>query len=248
MAARHAVSGQSTVTPKATTGIVKAIRQLRVARERAVKSRSTAMLQRGDVMLTAPGELREELAALKTLTATTARCQRLRPDSTRLNDPFDAATLALRSLARRIALLDAEIAELDTHLTALVATATPRTTARLGVSIGHAGRLRVTAGQNIDRLRGDGAFAARCGASPIPVASGTRGRHRLNPGGDRPANRALDMIAVCRLRYCPTTRADADRRTTDGTTKNEIMRCLKRYIAREVFATLREDLRSLSVP
>jgi transposase len=219
MAARHALSGQSTVTPKATTGIVEAIRQLRVARESAVKSRSTAMLQLGDVILTAPGELREELALAKTLKAKAARCQRLRPDSTRLNDPFDAAKLALRSLARRIALLDAEIAELDTHLTALVATAAPRTTELLGVSTGHAGQLLVTAGQNIDRLRGECAFAALCGASPNPVASGKRGRHRLNPGGDRQANRALHMIAVCRLRYCPKTRAYADRRTTEGKTK-----------------------------
>lgn len=123
LAARHVLSGASMVTPKTTTGIVEAIRQLRVARESAVKSRSTAMLQLGDVILTAPSELREDLAALKTLTAKTARCQRLRPDSTRLDDPFDAAKFALRSLARRIALLDAEIAELDAHLTALVASA-----------------------------------------------------------------------------------------------------------------------------
>ncbi len=78
------------------------------------------------------------------------------------------------------------------------------------------------------------------------MASGKRGRYRLNPGGDRQANRALHLIAVCRLRYCPRTRDYAARRTTEGKTKKEIMRCLKRYIAREVYATLRDDLRSLS--
>ena len=185
MAARHALSLSDPVTPKQTTGIVEAIRQLRVARESAVKSRSVAMLQLGDLIITAPSGLREQLATRKTLKGQAALCRRLRPDTDHLAEPVNAAKLALRSLARRIALLDEEIAELDTRLTPLVATAAPRTTALLGISTGHAGQLLVTAGQNIDRLRGEGAFAALCGASPTPIASGKRGRYRLNPGGDR---------------------------------------------------------------
>jgi transposase len=246
LAARHALSLVATVTPKQTTGIVEAIRQLRVARDSAVKSRSVAMLQLGDLILTAPSALREQLAARKTLKGKASLCRRLRPDTSRLDDPLNAAKLALRSLARRVVLLDAEIAELDAQLAPLVATAAPRTTALLGISTGHAGQLLLTAGQNIDRLHNEGAFAALCGASPIPVASGKRGRYRLNPGGDRQANRALHLIAVCRLRYCPDTRAYAQRRSTEGKTNKEIMRCLKRYIAREVYATLRDDLRSIS--
>lgn len=246
LAARHALSLRNPVKPKQTTGIVEAIRQLRVARESAVKSRSVAMLQLGDLILTAASELREQLAARKTLKGKAALCRRLRPDTSQLSDPTNAAKLALRSLARRIALLDDEIAELDTQLTPLVAIAAPRTTALLGISTGHAGQLLLTAGQNIDRLKSESAFAALCGASPIPVASGKRGRYRLNPGGDRQANRALHLIAVCRLRYCPRTRAYAERRTTEGKTKKDIMRCLKRYIAREIHTTLRADLRSLS--
>jgi transposase len=109
-----------------------------------------------------------------------------------------------------------------------------------------AGQLLVTAGQNIDRLRSDGAFAALCGASPILASSGRTNRHRLNYGGDRDANRALHMIAVCRLRHCARTRAYAERRTAEGKTKKEIIRCLKRYIAREIYATLSTDLRALS--
>ncbi|HEX8069964.1 MAG TPA: transposase, partial [Pyrinomonadaceae bacterium] len=175
-----------------------------------------------------------------------ALCRRLRPDTRHLSDPVNAAKLALRSLARRIALLSDEIAELDTQLMPLVAAAAPRTTALLGISTGHAGQMLVTAGQNIDRLRSEGAFAALCGASPIPIASGKRGRYRLNPGGDRQANRALHLIAVCRLRYCPKTRAYAQRRTADGKTKKEIMRCLKRYIAREIYQTLMADLAALT--
>jgi transposase len=187
LAARHALSLATTVTPKQTSGIVESIRQLRVAREGAVKSRSAAMLQLGDLILTAPSDLREQLATRKTLKGKAALCRRLRPDAGRLSDPVNAAKVALRSLARRIALLDAEIAELDVRLKPLVATAAPRTTALLGISTGHAGQLMVTAGQNIDRLHSEGAFAALCGASPIPVASGKRGRYRLNPGGDRQA-------------------------------------------------------------
>ena len=246
LAARHALSLASIVTPKQTTGIVEAIRQLRVARDSAIKSRSVATVQLGDLILTAPSELREQLAARKTLKGKAGLCRRLRPDTQSIDSPINAARFALRSLARRITLLDDEIAELDTQLTPLVATAAPRTTALLGISTGHAGQLLLTAGQNIERLHSEGAFAALCGASPVPVASGKRGRYRLNPGGDRQANRALHMIVVCRLRYCPKTRAYAQRRTTEGKTKKEIIRCLKRYIAREVYATLRHDLASLS--
>jgi transposase len=242
LAARHALGLATAVTPKQTTGIVESIRQLRVAREGAVKSRSAAMMQLGDLILTAPSELREQLATRKTRKGKATVCRRLRSDTARLSDPVNAAKLALRSLARRIALLDEEIAELDARLAPLVATAAPRTTALLGISTGHAGQLLLTAGQNIDRLRSEGAFAAICGASPIPVASGKRGRYRLNPGGDRQANRALHLIAVCRLRYCPKTRAYAARRTSEGKTKKEIMRCLKRYIARQAYHALRADL------
>ncbi len=232
------------MTPKQTTGIVEAIRQLRVARESAVKSRSVATVQLGDLILTAPSALREQLATRTSLKGKAALCRRLRPDA--VDRPTGAAKFALRSLARRIAILDDEIAELDTQLRPLVATAAPRTTALLGISTGHAGQLLVTAGENIDRLTSEGAFAALCGASPIPVASGKRGRYRLNPGGDRQANRALHLIAVCRLRYCPRTRAYAARRTTEGKTKKEIMRCLKRYIAREIHRSLRADLADLA--
>jgi transposase len=110
------------------------------------------------------------------------------------------------------------------------------------VGAGHAATLLVTAGQNIERLRYEASFAALCAASPIPVSSGRTDRHRLNYGGDRDANRALHMIAVCRLRHCERTRAYAARRTTEGKTKTEIIRCLKRYIARELYHALVADL------
>jgi transposase len=246
MAARQALSGHATAIPKLTDGIVEAIRQLRLARDSAVKSRTAAFNQLTEMIVTTPDELRQHLAQRKTTRGKTTLCARLRPDLGRLHEPAQAAKLALRSLARRVAELDREIAALDQQLAPLVATAAPRTTQLLAVSTGHAGQLLVTAGQNIDRLHSDGAFAALCGASPIPVSSGRRDRYRLNHGGDRNANRALHMIAVCRLRYCARTRAYAQRRLAEGKTKPEILRCLKRFIARELFHTLSADLADLA--
>src|SRR5690606_16682879 len=109
----------------------------------------------------------------------------------------------------------------------LVRRAAPKTLALLGVGIIHAAQMLITAGQNIDRIHSETAFAHMCGADPIPASSGKTERHRLNPGGDRDANRTLYLIAVVRLRYCPKTRAYANRRTTEGKSKKEIIRCLK---------------------
>jgi transposase len=162
-----------------------------------------------------------------------------------VSEPTHAAKFALRSLAQPIDIFDAEIDGLDSQLEQLVAAATPRTTQLLGIPTGHAGQLLITAGENIHRLHGEASFAALCGASPVPASSGKTTRHRLNPGGDRQANRALHLIAVCRLSYRRRTRADAERRTQEGKSQREIMRCLKRYIAREVYNTLQADLNTL---
>jgi transposase len=163
-----------------------------------------------------------------------------------LRNPWKPAKIALRSVARRIAELDKEIAELDAQLEPLVRRTAPRTVSLFGVGVGHAMQLLVTAGQNIDRLRGDAAFAHLCGADPIPASSGKTLRLRLNPGGDREANSTLHMIAVVRLRYCERTRAYAARRLEEGRGKREVIRCLKRYIAREAYKALREDLAALA--
>jgi transposase len=242
MAARHVLAASRLVIAKDTTGIVEAIRQLRVARDGAVKARSAALNALTGLVITAPEELRRQLLARKTTRARATLCARLRPDHQRLHEPEQAAKAALRSLARRVVDLDTEIKTLDRQLEQLVTQAAPATTARVAVSTGHAGTLLVTAGQNIERLRHDASFAALCGASPIPVSTGRTDRHRLNYGGDRDANRALHMIAVCRLRYCERTRAYAERRTAEGKTKTEIIRCLKRYIARELYHALLADL------
>ena len=246
MAARLFQAGKAKAVPKQTDGIVESIRMLRVARDSAVKSRSAALVQVRDLIITAPQELRDQLSCRKTLRGKAAVCARFRLSARQLRSPSQAAKFALRSTAQRIEALDHEITALDRELEQLVAIAAPRTIGLLGISTGHAGQLLVTAGQNIDRLHGESSFAMLCAASPIPASSGKTTRHRLNYGGDRQANRALHLIAVCRLRYCDRTRAYVNRRTAEGKTHREIMRCLKRYIAREVFTSLRADLADIA--
>jgi transposase len=241
LTARTVLSGAASAIPKHTGGVVEAIRQLSLARNGAIKARSAALNQLQDLVVTAPDELRAALNTRKTLRAKATLCLKLRPDSSRLQEPLQAGKLALRSLARRVRELDNEIRQLDRQLEPLVHAAAPRTTSLLGVGTHHAGQLLVTAGQNIDRLKNE-AFARICAAAPIPASSGRSNRHRLDRGGDRQANRALHLIAVCRLRHCPQTRAYATRRTSEGLNKKEIIRCLKRYIARELYHTLRADL------
>jgi transposase len=245
IAARLLLAGKAKVVPKQTTGVVESIRQLRVARNSAIKARSAALVQTCDLIITAPQPLRDQLADRKTLRGKAAVCAHFRIAARDLTRPLDAAKFALRALAQRIDALDAEIATLDHHLNELVALAAPRTVQLLGISTGHAGQLLITAGQNIGRFNGEASFAAICGASPLAASSGKTNRHRLNPGGDRHANRTLHLIGVCRLHCCQHTRAYAERRTREGKTRREIIRCLKRYIAREIYAVLRADLEDL---
>ena len=141
--------------------------------------------------------------------------------------------------------LDGEIAQLDATLSRLVCKAAPRTMARCGIGVDHAGRLLVTAGENIERLHSEAAFAALCGVAPIAASSGRTDRHRLNRGGDRQANRALYLAVIVRMQHCERTRAYVQRRTTQGFSKPEIIRCLKRYLAREIYHALVADLNAL---
>jgi transposase len=107
--------------------------------------------------------------------------------------------------------------------------------ARHGVGYEAAGQLLVTAGDNPGRLRAEKSFAALCGSSPVQASSGRTNRHRLNRGGDRRANSAVRTIVMVRMASHPPTQAYVARRTTEGLSKPEIMRCLKRYVARELF-------------
>jgi transposase len=172
-------------------------------------------------------------------------CARLRPDATRLADPVQATKAALRAVALRILALEQEIKLADQRLGKLVPKAAPQTLGLLAIGVEHAGQLLVTAGDNPDRLRGEAAFAHLCGAAPIPASSGRTRRHRLHRGGDRNANCALHLAVVVRMRHCPRTRAYVERRTKQGLSKPENMRCVKRYLAREVYHAILADFLAL---
>ncbi len=235
-AARAALAGTASGAPKTRDGRVEAIRALRVARCGAIKARTQSTNQLKSLLVTAPAELREQLRQLST-TALIATCSRLRPTS-ELSDPEQATKTALRRLARRHQHLNEEITEADAELRALVTTAAPRLLALTGVGVEVAGQLLTSAGDNPDRLRSEAAFAHLCGVAPIPASSGRTHRHRLNRGGDRAANSALYTVVLVRLRHHERTRAYAARRTQEGLSKREIMRCLKRYVAREIYTAL----------
>lgn len=240
-AARKVLSGEASALPKVTTGVIESIRLLRIARESAVKARSVALVQLQDILITAPVALRESINA-KGGRGKSSQCAKLRPDTTRLSEPAQAAKMTLRSLAKRIETLEEEIAALDGQLEPLVKQIAPTLLTRMGIGTQHAAQLLITAGQNIGRLHSESAFARLCGVAPIPVSSGHTHRMRLHRGGDRQANSALHMIAVCRLRYDPRTIDYMNRRRAEGLSKKDVLRCLKRFIAREVFKDLKLDL------
>lgn len=233
-AAKTALAGERTGVPKQRDGRIEALRNLRVARRSAVDQRADAQRRIKTLIVTAPDDLRERLRSLGVKDLITT-CANLRPDRTGAASPATAVKIALRSLARRHQQLTAEIADLDELLEPLVAAINPGLVAANGVGTDVAGQLLVTTGDNHDRLRSEAAFAMLCGAAPIPASSGKTNRHRLNRGGDRQANKALYRVVICRLRWDPRTRAYMERRTKDGMSKKEIIRCLKRYIARELY-------------
>lgn len=233
-AAKAALAGDRTGTPKRRDGRIEALRNLRVARRSAIDQRANTQRQIKTLIVTAPDEVRERLRSLSVKDLITT-CANLRPDRADAASPVTAAKIALRSLARRHQQLSAEITDLDELLDPLVAAICPALVAANGVGTDVAGQLLVTAGENHDRLRSQAAFAMLCGVAPIPASSGKTNRHRLNRGGDRQANAALYRVALCRLRWDPRTRAYMERRTKEGLSKKEIIRCLKRYIARELY-------------
>jgi transposase len=236
-AARAALAGRRTGTPKLRNGQVEALRVLRVARRGAITNRADAQRQIKALIVTAPDSLRTQLRELSDRRLLEV-CATSRPDRTAAADPRTATVLVLRSLARRHQQLSVEIDELDSLIAPLVERINPTLCALLGVGPDVAGQLLTTAGQNPERLHSEAAFAMLCGAAPLPASSGRTHRHRLNRGGDRQANAALYRIVLCRLRWDPRTRAYAERRTTEGMSKKEIIRCLKRYVAREIYAAL----------
>jgi transposase len=235
-AARAVLAGTASGQPKDADGKVEMIRNLRLARRSAVKARAAAVNQLKTLLVTAPEGLKSELCELSTAKLV-ATASRLRP-GTNPSDVEGATKFALRSVARRYQRLSEEISELDEQLDRLVTEAAPQLVAVEGIGIDTAASLLIAAGDNPERLRNEAAFAHLCGAAPIPASSGKTIRHRLNRHGNRDANRALYVIAVCRMSRDERTRSYVAKRTAEGKSKKEIIRCLKRYIAREIYRIL----------
>jgi transposase len=235
-AARAVMAGTASGEPKGADGAAESLRALRIARRSAVKARTQAANQLHALLSTAPERLRESLRGLATKQLV-ERTWRLRCDA-KPGDPTTATKFALRSVARRHRTLSEEIAKLDAQIERLVEEAAPELVALDGVGPDTAATLLTAAGDNPERLRSEAAFAHLCGAAPVPASSGKVVRYRLNPGGNRDANRALHVVALNRLRRDTRTRAYVARRTAEGKSKKEAMRCLKRYIARETYRAI----------
>ena len=235
-AARAAQSGRARGAPKGRDGTVEAVRALMVARRSAAGERTRTINQARALILTGPDDLRARFAR-HTAAALVSGIAALRP---RPGDvPGYAARIALRELGRRAVFLDGQLGRLDELIAPLVSEHAPGLVALYGIGPHTAALLLIAAGDHPRRLRSEAAWAHLCAAAPIPASSGKVTRHRLNPGGDRQANHALWRIVFTRMGSDPATRAYVERRTSEGKSKAEITRCLKRYVAREVYPHLR---------
>jgi transposase len=236
-AAQAALTGQRVQIAKDRNGQVEALRVLRTTRKTAVKCKRATLQQLHNTIVAAPDAIREQcrnetrMHLLRALAAS-------RPDRVAFRDPSIATRIALKSLARRVLELNDEIADLNLLIEPLVAELAPALLALQGVGVESAGAFLVAAGDNPERLSSESSFAMMCGACPIPASSGKTNRHRLNRGGNRQANSALHIVVLSRIRIDERTQIYVKRRVAEGLSKREVMRCLKRYVAREVYQVL----------
>jgi transposase len=239
-AARAALSGRASGAPKGRDGAVEAIRALMVAKRSARSVRTQTINQARALVVTGPDDVRARFAAHgpAELVAELA-VLRPRPGSMVRYHTL----LSLRELGRRAQYLDSQLRRLDESIVPLVTAHAPGLLALYGVGPDTAAMLLVAAGDHPERLRSEAAWAHLCATAPMSASSGKVTRYRLNPGGDRQANHALYRIVITRMSSHPPTRAYADRRGKEGLSKKEIIRCLKRYVAREACPHLRPPAR-----
>jgi len=236
-AARAVLSGLATATPKSADGEAEMIRQLKIAHDQAVEQRSSAMVTMKAMLVHAPDDLRHQTAR-KSQGALAKQLASLRPRD--LADPHDALRHALRALARRWQYLDAEAKDLTALIATLVRRAAPQLLEAFGIGVDTAAEILIVAGDNPERIHSEAALAKLAGISPVPTGSGlTSGRHRINHGGHRQLNAAIYRTVIVRMRFHQPTIDYVARRTAEGKTKREVIRCLKRYVIREVYHLLR---------
>ena len=237
-AARQALAGgKQLATPKTADGSVESLRLLKIARDTSVKARTAAMIALKATLVTASDELRAELQPL-TDYQLIQTCAALH-SAANVAAPDAAMRHVLGSLARRWLQLHEEVKVHSRHLKTQTKALAPQLVEAVGVGLDIAAEMLVTAGDNTDRIRSEAAFAKMCGACPIPAGSGrTNGRHRLYRGGNRQANAALYRAVIVRMRWHQPTIDYVARRAAEGLSKREITRCLKRYLAREIYHLL----------
>jgi len=235
-AARTVLAGTATATPKSADGTVEMIRQLKVAKDTAVKGRTVAMIALKSLIVNADPELREELQGLPKM-ALVDRCVHLRPG--KVDSPVAASKYVLRSMARRWRDLNEETKKHEVLLESLTRQLAPQLLDAFGVAADTAAEMLIVAGDNPERIHSEAAWAKLCGVAPIPASSGMTTRHRLSRSGHRQANAALYRVVIVRMRLHEPTIAYVERRMAEGRTKKEIIRCLKRFLAREIWALMR---------
>ncbi len=235
-AARAALSGTATTTPKSRDGAVEQMRVLLVARRSARQQRIQTLNQLRHLVFTAPEPIRVRFKD-RYKTGLVTEAANMRPNKG--SDPIVFTTnLIIRTLARRIQGFNSEIKQIDRMLTDLIVGTAPSLLDLHGVGTDTAASLLVAAGDNPERFNSERSWAHLCGATPIPASSGKTTRHRLNRGGDRQANAALHRIVLTRMSSHPETKTYVTRRRAEGLSTPEIMRCLKRYVARQTFKHL----------
>lgn len=241
-AARAVLAGFATAIPKTMDGAVEMIRQLKVAHDTAVKQRAATMVTLKAMLVHAPEQLRADTAR-KTQRTLARTCAAFRPRS--LVSPEDSIRHTLRSLAKRWLLLDEEIKELGNMIEELILGRAPHLLDEFGIGVDTAAEILIVAGDNPERIRSEAAFAKLAGISPIPAGSGmTSGKHRINHGGHRQLNAAIYRTVIVRMRFHQPTIDYVARRTAEGKSKRDIIRCLKRYVIREVYHLIKVNPRT----
>ncbi|MBZ9650364.1 IS110 family transposase [Sphingobium sp. 3R8] len=235
-AARAVLAGDADGEPKVGDGTVEMIRHIKIARDTALKARTQAMVTLKTLLVNAPQPLRERFIGITGKMTLIRAIAALRPGAPASTTA--SAKMALRALANRWLMLDTEIKEHEAVLEQLVRAQAPALMDAPGVSTGTIADMLVVLGDNPQRIRSEAAFAKLCGVCPVPASSGKTNRHRLNRGGNRRANAALYRVALVRMRHHLPTREYIQRRTAEGKSPREIRRCLKRYIAREIYQHL----------
>ncbi|MDX3242176.1 IS110 family transposase [Streptomyces sp. ME18-1-4] len=242
-AARSVLSGRARARAKTGDGPVQIARMYKLTKVSAVKARTQAINQLKAVLVTADPVLREELAGLgnaellRTCAQFTDACGH---EEASAESVVQATRITLGLLAHRIGQFSEEIRDVEARLTRLVEGHAPQLLDVVGIGPGTAVTLLIAVGDNPERLDSEASFAALCGVSPVERSSGRRQYRRLNRGGDRQANAALHRIVFTRLRVDARTQDYYERRIKEGKTRREIVRCLKRYAAREVFHLVKQ--------